>query len=126
MTLSENNNWRYTWSGLKDGYTWTVEEVDVPDGYVSEASRVGNRWIITNTLEGTEIKDPETPATDLPDTDVPTSGDTGVDLPEPEVPRADAPKTGDAAGLWAMAAAVSGLGLVWLAISGKKRKEEDA
>ena len=47
MTLSENNNWRYTWSGLKDGYTWTVEEVDVPDGYVSEASRVGNRWIIT-------------------------------------------------------------------------------
>ena len=126
VTLSENNNWRYTWSGLKDGYTWTVEEVDVPDGYVSEASRVGNRWIITNTLEGTEIKDPETPATDLPDTDVPTSGDTGVDLPEPEVPRADAPKTGDAAGLWAMAAAVSGMGLVWLAISGKKRKEEDA
>lgn len=126
VTLSENNNWRYTWSGLKDGYTWTVEEVDVPDGYVSEASRVGNRWIITNTLEDTEIKDPETPATDLPDTDVPTSGDTGVDLPEPEVPRADAPKTGDAAGLWAMAAAVSGMGLVWLAISGKKRKEEDA
>ena len=111
MTLSENNNWRYTWSGLKDGYTWTVEEVDVPDGYVSEASRVGNRWIITNTLEGTEIKEPETPTTDLP---------------EPEVPRADAPKTGDAAGLWAMAAAVSGMGLVWLAISGKKRKEEDA
>lgn len=126
VTLSENNNWRYTWSGLKDGYTWSVEEVDVPDGYVSEASRVGNRWIITNTLEGTDIKDPETPTTDLPDTDVPASGDTGVDLPEPEVPRADAPKTGDAAGLWAMAAAVSGMGLVWLAISGKKRKEEDA
>lgn len=126
VTLSENNNWRYTWSGLKDSYTWTVEEVDVPDGYVSESSRVGNRWIITNTLEGTEIKEPETPATALPDTDVPTSDDTGVDLPEPEVPKADAPKTGDAAGLWAMAAAVSGMGLVWLAISGKKRKEEDA
>ena len=126
VTLSENNNWRYTWSGLKDSYTWTVEEVDVPDGYVSESSRVGNRWIITNTLEGTEIKEPETPATALPDTDVPTSDDTGVDLPEPEVPKADAPKTGDEAGLWAMAAAVSGMGLVWLAISGKKRKEEDA
>lgn len=126
VTLSENNNWRYTWSGLKDSYTWTVEEVDVPDGYVSESSRVGNRWIITNTLEGTEIKEPETPATALPDTDVPTSDDTGVDLPEPEVPKADAPKTGDAAGLWAMAAAVSGMGLVWLTISGKKRKEEDA
>ena len=126
VTLSENNNWRYTWSGLKDSYTWTVEEVDVPDGYVSESSRVGNRWVITNTLEGTEIKEPETPATDLPDTDVPASDDTGVDLPEPEVPKADAPKTGDAAGLWAMAAAVSGMGLVWLTISGKKRKEEDA
>ena len=126
VTLSEDNSWKYTWYDMSDDYTWTVEEVDVPDGYVSEASRVGNRWIITNTLGGTEIKDPETPATDLPDTDVPTSGDTGVDLPEPEVPRADAPKTGDAAGLWAMAAAVSGMGLVWLAISGKKRKEEDA
>ena len=126
VTLSEDNDWRYTWRDLNDGYTWSVEEVDVPDGYVSESTRMGNRWVITNTLEGTEIKEPETPTTDLPDTDVPTSGDTGVDLPEPEVPRADAPKTGDAAGLWAMAAAVSGMGLVWLAISGKKRKEEDA
>ena len=98
----------------------------MPDGYVSESTRMGNRWVITNTLEGTEIKEPETPTTDLPDTDVPTSGDTGTDLQNPDVPRADAPKTGDATWLWAMAAAVSGMGLVWLTISGKKRKEEDA
>ena len=126
VTLSEDNGWRYTWRDLNDGYTWSVEEVDVPDGYVSKTTRMGNRWVITNTLEGTEIEDPETPTTDLPDTDVPTSGDTGTDLQDPDVPRADAPKTGDATWLWAMAAAVSGMGLVWLTISGKKRKEEDA
>ena len=126
VTLSEDNDWRYTWRDLNDGYVWSVEEVDVPDGYVSKTTRMGNRWVITNTLEGTEIKDPETPTTDLPDTDVPTSGDTGTDLQNPDVPRADAPKTGDATWLWAMAAAVSGMGLVWLTISGKKRKEEDA
>ena len=126
VTLSEDNDWRYTWRDLNDGYTWSVEEVDVPDGYVSKTTRMGNRWVITNTLEGAEIKDPETPTTDLPDTDVPTSGDTGTDLQNPDVPRADAPKTGDATWLWAMAAAVSGMGLAWLAISGKKRKEEDA
>ena len=126
VTLSEDNDWRYTWRDLNDGYTWSVEEVDVPDGYVSKTTRMGNRWVITNTLEGTEIEDPETPTTDLPDTDVPTSGDTGTDLQNPDVPRADAPKTGDATWLWAMAAAVSGMGLVWLTISGKKRKEEDA
>ena len=126
VTLSEDNDWRYTWRDLNDGYTWSVEEVDVPDGYVSKTTRMGNRWVITNTLEGAEIKDPETPTTDLPDTDVPTSGDTGTDLQNPDVPRADAPKTGDATWLWAVAAAVSGMGLVWLTISGKKRKEEDA
>ena len=126
VTLSEDNDWRYTWRDLNDGYVWSVEEVDVPDGYVSKTTRMGNRWVITNTLEGTEIEDPETPTTDLPDTDVPTSGDTGTDLQNPDVPRADAPKTGDATWLWAMAAAVSGMGLVWLTISGKKRKEEDA
>ena len=126
VTLSEDNDWRYTWRDLNDGYTWSVEEVDVPDGYVSKTTRMGNRWVITNTLEGTEIEDPETPTTDLPDTDVPTSGDTGTDLQNPDVPRADAPKTGDATWLWAMAAAVSGMGLVWLTISGKKGKEEDA
>ena len=98
----------------------------MPDGYVSKTTRMGNRWVITNTLEGTEIKEPETPTTDLPHTDVPTAGDTGTDLQNPDVPRADAPKTGDATWLWAMAAAVSGMGLVWLTISGKKRKEEDA
>ena len=37
-----------------------------------------------------------------------------------------ATKTGDNAGLWLMAAAASGLGLVWMTISGKKRKEENA
>ena len=126
VTLSEDNSWKYTWYDMSDDYTWTVGEINVPDGYVSKTSAVGNRWTITNNLEGMDIQDPETPTTDLPDTDVPTSGDTGTGLNDPDVPKADVPKTGDATWLWAMAAAASGAGLVWLAISGRKRREEDA
>lgn len=126
VTLSEDNSWKYTWYDMSDDYTWTVGEINVPDGYVSKTSAVGNRWTITNNLEGMDIQDPETPTTDLPDTDVPTSGDTGTGLNDPDVPTADVPKTGDATWLWAMAAAASGAGLVWLAISGRKRREEDA
>lgn len=37
---------------------------------------------------------------------------------------AQPPKTGDSMGLWIAAALVSGMGLVWLALSGKKREEE--
>ena len=125
VTLSEDNSWKYTWYDMSDDYTWTVGEINVPDGYVSKTSAVGNRWTITNNLEGMDIQDPETPTTDLPDTDVPTSGDTGTGLNDPDVPKADVPKTGDATWLWAMAAAASGAGLVWLAISGRKRREED-
>ncbi len=126
VTLSEDNSWKYTWYDMSDDYTWTVGEINVPDGYVSKTSAVGNRWTITNNLEGMDIQDTETPTTDLPDTDVPTSGDTGTGLNDPDVPKADVPKTGDATWLWAMAAAASGAGLVWLAISGRKRREEDA
>jgi len=35
-------------------------------------------------------------------------------------------KTGDNVLAWVLAAAVSGVGLVWLAIVGKKRKDHDA
>ncbi|MCI6321617.1 MAG: Cna B-type domain-containing protein, partial [Clostridiales bacterium] len=129
-TLKASNNWTYKWTDLSKNYTWTVKEVDVPNGYTDSYNSVMKDDVktitVTNTYKVEEITDPETPTTDLPDTDVPTSGDTGTDLQNPDVPRADAPKTGDATWLWAMAAAVSGMGLVWLTISGKKRKEEDA
>lgn len=47
-TLSESNRWSYTWSGLNDHYIWTVEEVDVPDGFTMSVSQSGNTFTIIN------------------------------------------------------------------------------
>ena len=60
----------------------------------------------------TEIKDDDVPKTDLPEQPV-------------EIPDEDTPKTGDTMGLWVMAAAASGAGLVWLNLTGKKRKDDN-
>lgn len=84
-----------------------------------------------NPGPGTIIPDEGTPTTDLPEEETPTTElpeeETPMtELPEEEVPMAEVPATGDTAGLWALAAGVSGLALVWLALSGKKRREENA
>ena len=50
---------------------------------------------------------------------------TGFPIPDEETPLADVPATGDNLIAWILAAGVSGLGLVWLALSGKKRKNEE-
>lgn len=69
----------------------------------------------------TDLPDEDVPQTDLPDEDVPQT-----DLPDEDVPMAEAPKTGDNMTAWVLAAGVSGIALVWLAISGKKRREDNA
>ncbi|MDY4954693.1 MAG: Cna B-type domain-containing protein, partial [Candidatus Onthomonas sp.] len=130
-TLSEANNWKTTWSDLSKNYDWSVEEVEVPDGYICSVSSTNKFWTITNTLEGAEIPEEPIPEGGKPSDpgdpgDPADPGDSGIEIPDTEVPKADVPKTGDNAGLWLMAAAASGLGLVWMTISGKKRKEENA
>ena len=65
----------------------------------------------------TEIKDDDVPKTDLPE--------QPVEIPDEDTPKADVPKTGDAMGLWVMAAVASGAGLVWLNLTGKKRKDDN-
>lgn len=72
----------------------------------------------TDPEDPTDIPDEDTPTTDLPDEDTPTT-----DLPDEDVPQADVPTTGDNLIAWVLAAAVSGLGVVWLALSGKKHKD---
>lgn len=64
-----------------------------------------------------EIPDEETPKADLPQ--------APVDIPDEDTPKAEVPKTGDAMGLWVMAAAASGAGLIWLNLTGKKRKDDN-
>lgn len=81
----------------------------------------------------TDLPDENIPTTDLPDENVPTSQqpeqsvdtEDGIDLPDEDIPLADVPATGDATHLWLMAAGVTGLSSVWLALLNKKRKEED-
>lgn len=48
VTLSEENGWRYVWTGLRAG-NWTVREGSVPAGYSSAVTRSGNDFVITNT-----------------------------------------------------------------------------
>ncbi len=72
---------------------------------------------------------PEEPVEEIPEEEVPLvelPEEPAVEIPEEEVPLAEAPKTGDNLGLWFLLAASSGLGLVWMTITGKKRKDEDA
>ena len=82
----------------------------------------------------TEIKDDDVPKSDLPeqpveipDEDTPKADlpQAPVDIPDEDTPKADVPKTGDAMGLWVMAAAASGAGLFWLNLTGKKRKDDN-
>ncbi len=63
QTLSADNNWTYTWTGLaekanKKAITYSVEEVTAIDGYTSETVQTSsNNFTITNTHtpETTEV-----------------------------------------------------------------------
>jgi LPXTG-motif cell wall-anchored protein len=66
----------------------------------------------------TELPDEDVPLTDLPDEDVPLE-----DLPDEDVPLADIPQTGDNSLLWVTIVILSGLCLVYLVFSSRKREE---
>jgi len=48
LSLSAADGWSKTWSLLDDSYTWTVEEVNVPEGFTSAISRSGLTFTIVN------------------------------------------------------------------------------
>ena len=80
---------------------------------------------LTGTLNGNKVINVYyTKDSDIDDGNTPT--DPGTDIGGDDVPVTPAkpPKTGDSMGLWIAAAMVSGMGLIWLSLSGKKRKEE--
>lgn len=82
---------------------------------------------LTGTLNGSKaINVYYTKDSDIDDGNTPTTpAEPGSDIGDDDVPTTPAqpPKTGDSMGLWIAAALVSGMGLVWLALSGKKREE---
>ena len=54
VELSEKNNWSYTWEGLptmenNEDIVYTVDEVEIPEGYEKEVTNKETKFIITNT-----------------------------------------------------------------------------
>jgi sortase A len=50
QTLSEENNWRYTWTGLDGEADWNVVEKSVPEDYVVSSLLEGDTYTITNEV----------------------------------------------------------------------------
>lgn len=106
-------------------YDVTAQDKIAIEGY-TYAETTGDA--LTGTLNGNKVINVYyTKDADIDDGDTPTTpAEPGSDIGDDDVPTTPAqpPKTGDSMGLWIAAALVSGMGLVWLALSGKKREEE--
>ena len=64
VELNDANAWTYTWQQLDDSYTWSVVEVNIPEGYQSTTvvSADGLTTTITNTkLVTPAVEDPANP-----------------------------------------------------------------
>lgn len=86
VTLDDSNNWSYTWSRLNDKYNWTVQEVEVPDGFTAFIDRAsGNSFTITNNDEPSTPDNPDNP--DDPDEpDNPDIPDEPGNPDNPDIP----------------------------------------
>src|SRR5699024_2535466 len=52
VTVNANNDWTYTWNDLDKNTTYSVEEINVDDNYVSNVDKISdNEATITNTLK---------------------------------------------------------------------------
>ena len=51
VVLSAKNNWTHQWKSLDKGASWSVKELNVPDGYSSEISNGGTSYTIVNTCK---------------------------------------------------------------------------
>ncbi len=75
VVLDDSNNWEYTWTQLTSGHEWDVEEVDVPEGYVSSVNKKDGDFTITNSIPGEdEPNDENDPDGNDPEGDNPTDG----------------------------------------------------
>ena len=126
VTLNEGNFWSHTWNDLEANHTWTVDEIDVPAGYIKTIT--GDRttgYIITNTK--TYVTPTPTPKIDEPTPapydNPPTYYPPNDNYNPPE--RTYNPKTGDvnSMGLWLMILSLGVVGLTTaICIRRSKRK----
>ena len=124
VTLSEENGWSHTWTGLDKDDTWQVVEADVPDGYTVTVTREGITFVVTNTRSKDNPDEPE-PGEEIPDNPPPTgSQEPGEEIPEEPAPQGPAlPQTGT---LWWLVPllACGGMALFLLGWA-RRRREED-
>ena len=60
VTLNAANNWRYTWTALDNGYSWTVVEKET-DNYTVEVTQEGITFVVKNTHNEDIPDEPTTP-----------------------------------------------------------------
>ncbi len=68
VTLEASNGWKYTWTELpvnREGraISYTVEEIQIPDGYTAHITYNGDQMLITNTHTPEEPRTPDNPGT---------------------------------------------------------------
>lgn len=59
QVLNAENNWAYTFDGLRDKYKWTVVEAETPKGYEAVYDTVGTLTTITNERTSYPPQDPD-------------------------------------------------------------------
>ena len=139
VTLDESNSWQHTWIGLDSQYRWTVQEIDVPNGFEATVDKVSDHHFrITNDDVPEESpEDPEPSAGDTPgDFDSiqdPPAGDTSENPADGSIDTTensnttDVPATGDTSnhGLWFLLLLLSGTGIIGCVVYGTiKRKAQ--
>jgi hypothetical protein len=88
QTLSQDNNWRYTWRGLDSESVWTVVEETVPDGYTISLESDDSTFTLTNKFtetvpgEPTTSEEPTTPNTSTKETTTKQTVTTDKKLPK--------------------------------------------
>lgn len=55
VTLSSDNNWRYTWPELSADHHWQVVEHRTPEDYTVLIEREGITFVMTNTHSRTSL-----------------------------------------------------------------------
>ena len=129
VILNEDNGWQYTWDELDGDYSWSIGELDVPEGFTVTVDKRGSVYTITNDdipVVPEEPDEPEVP--EQPDTpENPEEPDVPVQPEEPTEPAV--PNTGirRSSGYWIAGMAVSAATLLLLiaaACAARRRGKE--
>lgn len=71
VILNAENGWSYSWDQLSAGYSWSVAEAEVPQGYAMTVVKNGATFVLENTY-GEET--PPTPPSPPPEEQLPQTG----------------------------------------------------